>query len=327
MPENAGDRAELSQEARENPGRRDLNREILDFLDYLTDVRRLSEHTIQAYRRDLEDFERACEARSVTASGAVRESHVRQWLAEGHRRGLAPSTQQRRLSALRSFFQWRSRTSGNRHNPAVAVQAPRRRRTLPRTLEADEVGGLLRKPDEDDPLLLRDLAIAELLYSSGLRLAELRAVDLDDIDRSQRLLVVTGKGRKTRAVPVGRAAIDAIDAYLPERPEPSSEDAQRALFLSSRGRRLSARSIQTRLQNLARRAGVGRDVHPHMLRHSFASHLLESSGDLRAVQELLGHSDISTTQIYTHLDFQHLARVYDRAHPRAARRSPAKKKP
>jgi integrase/recombinase XerC len=304
----------------------ELTQQHQEFLDYLAGVRRLSAHTIQAYRRDLEDFERFCETRSVMSAGAVRESHVRQWVAEGHRKGLAPSTQQRRLSALRSFFQWLSKSRGDRHNPAVAVQAPRRRRKLPRTLEADQVGGLLKSPDTDDPLLLRDLAIAELLYSSGLRLSELRAVNLEDIDRSQRLLMVTGKGQKTRSVPVGRAALAAIAAYLPGRPEPTSEDAQRALFLSARGRRISTRAVQTRLQELSRRSGLGRDVHPHMLRHSFASHLLESSGDLRAVQELLGHSDIATTQIYTHLDFQHLAKVYDRAHPRANRREAAKKK-
>jgi integrase/recombinase XerC len=304
----------------------DLAEHIAGFLVYLAQVRRLSAHTIAAYRRDLADFDAFCSTRSLLSPVDVREAHVRQWIAEGHRRGLAPSSQQRRLSALRSFFQWSSKARGERHNPAVAVQAPRRRRKLPRTLEADQVGGLLRAPGTDDPLLLRDLAIAELLYSSGLRLAELRAVNLDDFDRSQRLLVVTGKGRKTRSVPVGKAAVIAIEAYLRERPEPANDDARRALFLSSRGSRISARAVQSRLQGLARRAGLGRDIHPHMLRHSFASHLLESSGDLRAVQELLGHSDISTTQIYTHLDFQHLAKVYDRAHPRAGRRSGAKKK-
>lgn len=306
-------------------GPSELANQTAAFLIYLAEVRRLSAHTISAYRRDLSDFETFCLSLSVASAGAVRESHVRQWVAEGHRRGLAPSSQQRRLSGLRSFFQWHSNSEGVRHNPAIAVQAPRRRRRLPRTLEADQVGSLLRAPQSDDPLILRDLAIAELLYSSGLRLTELQGVNLDDIDQSQRLIVVTGKGQKSRSVPVGRAALAAINAYLPLRPAPKDDDGRRALFLSSRGRRISARAIQRRLQDLARRSGLGREVHPHMLRHSFASHMLESSGDLRAVQELLGHSDISTTQIYTHLDFQHLAKVYDRAHPRATRRSDKKK--
>ncbi len=241
---------------------------------------------------------------------------MRQWLAQGHRTGLAPNSLQRRLSALRAYFEWESSDTGQRRNPALAVQAPRKRRKLPGTLEADQVGAYLRA-DANDPLQLRDLAMAELFYSSGLRLAELRAVDVHDIDRSQSLISVTGKGSKTRTVPVGRAAIAAIDAYLPHRVTPSSSADENALFVSGRGRRISERSIQSRVQLLAERNGLGRDVHPHMLRHSFASHLLESSGDLRAVQELLGHSDISTTQIYTHLDFQHLAKVYDGAHPRA----------
>lgn len=297
-----------------------LDEQCRAFLVWLEAVRRLSPHTVAAYRRDLETFVDFCSEAGVANARAVREAHVRQWLARAHRRGLAPGSQQRRLSALRAFFRWENREGGVRHNPAAAVQSPRKRRSLPRTLEADEIGVYLRGGDEG-PLLLRDTAIAELFYSSGLRLAELHAVDLDDIDRGQRLITVTGKGRKVRIVPVGRMALAAIDAWLPLRPEPSNDDARRALFLSTRGTRLSPRSIQLRLRELARHRGLGRDVHPHMLRHSFASHLLESSADLRAVQELLGHSDISTTQIYTHLDFQHLAKIYDATHPRARRRS------
>jgi len=297
-----------------------------DFIAYLAEVRRLSPHTIAAYRRDLAEFLAFAAQRNLDSTDRVAEHDVRQWLATAHHRGLAPSTQQRRLSTLRALFTWAGRRSGKRHNPASAVVAPRRRRRLPRTLEADEVSGLLQ-PRDEDPLVLRDLAMAELLYSSGLRLAELQAADLGDIDRGQRLIEVTGKGRKTRRVPVGRAALQAIDAYLKVRAPAADDDARRALFLSQRGRRISARSIQARLQRLAHHSALGRSVHPHMLRHSFASHLLESSGDLRAVQELLGHSDIATTQIYTHLDFQHLARVYDAAHPRAGRRPAEKKKP
>jgi integrase/recombinase XerC len=301
--------------------RSDTQRQVDDFLAYLTNVRRLSAHTVAAYRRDLADFCDFCESCASLDQArldVIGEAHVRQWLAGAHRRGLAASTQQRRLSALRALFTWRSGVTGQRHNPAAAVRAPRKHRKLPRTLEVDEVGALLVASD-DDPLLLRDVAIAELFYSCGLRLAELQAVNLGDLDRGERLLRVTGKGSKTRSVPVGREALAAIDAWLAVRPAPRDAASQQALFLSSRGRRISARSIQARLAGLARRNGTGRGVHPHMLRHSFASHLLESSGDLRAVQELLGHSDIATTQIYTHLDFQHLAQVYDRAHPRAGR--------
>ncbi|EAQ97117.1 tyrosine recombinase XerC [Congregibacter litoralis] len=293
-----------------------LDERISAFLEYLRSVRRLSPHTVAAYQRDLGSFRAFCDAQSLQDCDEVQESHVRQWLAQGHRRSLAPNSLQRQLSALRAYFEWESSDTGRRRNPALAVQAPRKRRKLPGTLEADQVGVYLRA-DAEDPLQLRDLAMAELFYSSGLRLGELRAVNLYDIDRGQSLISVTGKGSKTRTVPVGSAAIAAIDAYLPHRPAAVSDDDQEALFLSSRGRRISERSIQSRVQLLAERNGLGRDVHPHMLRHSFASHLLESSGDLRAVQELLGHSDISTTQIYTHLDFQHLAKVYDGSHPRA----------
>ncbi|MFK7828241.1 MAG: tyrosine recombinase XerC [Congregibacter sp.] len=298
-----------------------LEQRTAEFLDYLGNVRGLSPHTIAAYRRDLSTFHTHCMSRGIDDCARVEESHVRDWLASAHRKGLAPNSLQRRLSALRAYFQWESRDTGQRRNPAQTVQAPRKRRKLPGTLEADQVAAYL-SADDDDPLLLRDLAMAELFYSSGLRLAELRSVDIADLDRTQGLITVTGKGNKTRTVPVGRAALTAIETYMQCRP--IMGDAQQALFLSSRGDRISARSIQTRIQLLATRKGLGRDVHPHMLRHSFASHMLESSGDLRAVQELLGHSDISTTQIYTHLDFQHLARVYDGAHPRARKRSKEK---
>jgi integrase/recombinase XerC len=298
-----------------------LERQIGEFLDYLAAVRRLSPKTLDAYRRDLTDFAAFAAGRIPEVDAErVEESHVRQWLGQGHRGGLAPSTLQRRLSALRAFFRHRGRESATRRNPALGVRAPRRKRTLPKALEADQLGRYLAAPD-DAPLTLRDVAMAELLYSSGLRLAELRDLDLTDLDLAQRLVTVTGKGSKTRTVPIGRMALDALGRWLPLRPEPRDEDAAQAVFLSQRGRRIGERAIQLRIRHLARRNGIGQHVHPHMLRHSFASHLLESSGDLRAVQELLGHSNISTTQIYTHLDFQHLAEVYDAAHPRARRRS------
>ncbi len=305
--------------AHESASETALSQETADFLRYLRDVRRLSKHTIDAYRRDLSSFHDFATPRSVDRGAAVEESHVRQWLAEGHRKGLAANSLQRRLSALRAFFTWQSRQTGERRNPAVSVQAPRKGRKLPGTLEADQVNAYLT-PGDDDPLRCRDLAMAELMYSSGLRLAELCAVNRGDIDAREKLITVTGKGRKTRSIPVGTAALKAIGNYLKVRPEATNADAEEALFLSQRGSRISPRSVQQRLRQLAARKGLGRNVHPHMLRHSFASHLLESSGDLRAVQELLGHNDISTTQIYTHLDFQHLAKIYDDAHPRARQR-------
>lgn len=308
----AADRRHRVEAARCSP----LERDIADFVDDLRNLRRLSRHTIDAYRRDLDTVQRFADKNGLSSAGAFEESHVRQWLAEAHRGGLAVHSLQRRLSALRAFFTWRSRRSGQRRNPAAAVRAPRKGRKLPGVLDADQVSAYLA-PAATDPLMQRDLAIAELLYSSGLRLAELCAVDIEDLDRRERLITVTGKGGKTRRVPVGTAALGAIAAYLNVRPAPADAQAQNALFLSRRGTRISARSVQQRLRKLAADSGLGRPVHPHMLRHSFASHLLESSGDLRAVQELLGHSDIATTQIYTHLDFQHLARVYDDAHPRA----------
>jgi integrase/recombinase XerC len=297
-----------------------LARQIDGFLDYLVTVRRLSPRTLDAYRRDLDDFRHfAARTLAVTDADAVQESAVRQWIAEGRRRGLAASTLQRRLSALRAFYQHLGEGVARRRNPAIDVRAPRRPRRLPKALEADQLGRYLTPPD-DQPLTLRDVAMAELLYSSGLRLAELQSLDLSDLDLPQQLVTVTGKGSKTRSVPVGRLALSALEHWLAVRPEPRTADAQQAVFLSASGRRIGARAIQLRIRRLARMNGLGQDVHPHMLRHSFASHLLESSGDLRAVQELLGHSNISTTQIYTHLDFQHLARIYDGAHPRARRR-------
>ena len=290
------------------------------FIDYLRDVRQLSPHTLSNYQRDLSSLQDWAAGHNRTSAEQLNESDIRAWVSQMHRRGLAGSSIQRSLSAARSFFNYLGRENGYPRNPAAAVQAPRKPRKLPRTLDVDQVNRYLAFED-DTPTARRDRAIAELFYSSGLRLAELSAVDLDDIDRDSRLLTVTGKGNKTRTVPIGGAALDAIDAWLAVRPETASDaDSATALFTSNRGQRISVRNIQARLKLQGRKSGMHQDVHPHMLRHSFASHMLESSGDLRAVQELLGHANISTTQIYTHLDFQHLAKVYDAAHPRAKRR-------
>lgn len=298
----------------------ELARAIDRFLVYLRDVRQLSPHTLSNYKRDLLTLHGWGKEQGKSSPGELVEADIRQWVSQLHRRGLAGSSIQRSLSAARSFFNYLGREEGRPRNPAASVQAPRRPRKLPKTLDADEVNKFLSFA-EDSPIASRDRAIAELFYSSGLRLAELAAIDITDIDLQAQLVTVTGKGNKTRTVPVGSIALKAIQHWLQARPEVASDDdSAAALFTSNKGQRISVRSIQARLKLQGRKAGMHQDVHPHMLRHSFASHMLESSGDLRAVQELLGHANISTTQIYTHLDFQHLAKVYDAAHPRAKRR-------
>jgi len=297
-----------------------LEESCRQFIDYLRDVRQLSPHTLANYQRDLASLQAFAADRGREDASELEEADIRAWVSQLHRRDLAGSSIQRSLSAARSYFNYLGRENGYPRNPAASVQAPRRPRRLPKTLDADQVDRYLEFAD-DGPTACRDRAIAELFYSSGLRLAELTAVNIDDLDRQAALLTVTGKGNKTRTVPVGSAALRAIDAWLQLRPDSAGDgDGARALFTSNRGRRISVRNIQARLKLQGRRTGMHQDVHPHMLRHSFASHMLESSGDLRAVQELLGHANIATTQIYTHLDFQHLARVYDLAHPRARRR-------
>ena len=208
-----------------------------------------------------------------------------------------------------------------RKNPALEVSAPKSDKPLPKTCDAETIDRLLTVSEDSDSLLLRDVAIFELVYSSGLRLAELVSINLDDIDLQQRQLVVTGKGNKTRYLPVGSKAVSAVQRWLKRRVEFITEQQQPALFVSKLGKRISPRNVQARLNRLIQRQGLGQHLSPHTLRHSFATHMLESSSDLRAVQELLGHANIATTQVYTHLDFQHLAKVYDNAHPRAKRKT------
>jgi integrase/recombinase XerC len=243
---------------------------------------------------------------------------VRRFAAESHRRGLGPRSVARRLSAVRTFLNYLVEMGHVGSNAGVHVQAPKPPRRLPNTLDADQVASLLAISG-DDLLTLRDRAVLELFYSSGLRLAELVGLDVGDVDVADRTVRVTGKGSKTRVVPVGKQALSALHDWLAVRPEVAPLGEQ-AMFLSRGGQRLSHRSVQSRINHWARRQGARTRVHPHMLRHSFATHLLESSGNLRAVQELLGHASLSTTQVYTHLDFQHLAQVYDQAHPRARKR-------
>lgn len=288
------------------------------FLCHLRDERRLSPLTCSGYGRELERLAAYCEERGLQAWPDLDGRHVREFAASRHRRGSSGRSVQRTLSAVRTFFGYLLREKHVKRNPAVGVSAPRHAQRLPRVLDADRVSALLDLP-ADDSLSLRDRAMMELLYSSGLRLGELVGLDLADVDMAEGLVSVTGKGRKRRILPVGSCARDALRAWLGVRPDLAGP-GETALFVSRRGSRISARSVQARLSCWAQRQGIGARLHPHMLRHSFATHLLESSGDLRAVQELLGHADISTTQVYTHLDFQHLAKVYDQSHPRARRR-------
>lgn len=299
-----------------------MNTQLTAFLDYLRHERRLSAHTITGYQHDLEHFRDWLLGQKVTAWGLCTPHQVRGYVANCHRQGLGGKSLQRRLSAIRALYRYLLREDLVEANPAAGISAPKSERKLPANLDTDQIGALLDGMVEQDPLSLRDRAILELFYSSGLRLAELSSLDVRDIQRDDAMLEITGKGNKTRLVPVGGKAREALRAWLLARPKVCGPD-QPALFVNHRGQRLGHRGIQKRIATQGLKAGLNRPLHPHMLRHSFAGHLLESSGDLRAVQELLGHADISTTQIYTQLDFQHLAQVYDRAHPRARRKSRA----
>ncbi|NEV62238.1 tyrosine recombinase XerC [Thiorhodococcus minor] len=288
---------------------------IEPFITHLAHERRLSEHTSKNYRRDLERMATWTSEHGNDRLDRLDEQAVRLYVAWRHRNGASGKTLQRELSSLRSYYRWLLREGRAKSNPAIGVRAPKSPRKLPATLEADQLCAMLER-GEDDPLVIRDTAMIELFYSSGLRLAELVSVNLGDIDMADGELSVVGKGAKTRRVPVGRKAREAIGRWLQVRGLLATLD-EPALFVSSRGSRIHQRTVQQRLTHWAAQQGAGQKLHPHQLRHSFATHLLESSGDLRAVQELLGHADIGTTQIYTHLDFQHLAQVYDQAHPRA----------
>jgi integrase/recombinase XerC len=288
------------------------------FLSHLAHERRMSVHTIMAYRRDLVSLTEFGAKRRFTTWNALDHSGMRAFAAALHGAGLSPRSIQRHLSAARTFYEFLMREGHCARNPALDVRAPKTKKRLPATLDADQMGRLLAFR-VDDSLSVRDKAIMELFYSSGLRLAELVGLSVTEVDLKDRTVRVLGKGSKTRIVPVGRQAVDALKTWLKQRVALAGSGVD-ALFVGRSGRPLSVRSVQLRVGAWGRRQGLGVHVHPHMFRHSFATHLLESSGDLRGVQELLGHADIGTTQIYTHLDFQHLAAVYDAAHPRARRR-------
>lgn len=283
--------------------------------EFLSSLHHLSPRTREAYRRDLALLVRYCLDKGISSWNRLDGRQLGSFIASRHRGGIGGKTLQRNLSAVRAFYRYLIRLDLAARNPAQGLVTPKTPRRLPRTLDVDQASQLVSINDQE-PLSVRDRAILELMYSAGLRLSELTGLDLDGIDLTDAIVTVTGKGNKTRKVPIGRPAIQALRQWLVQRQDFATAD-QRALFVSQRGARINPRTIQSRLKQWAIRQGLATHVHPHMLRHSFASHILESSGDLRAVQELLGHADISTTQIYTHLDFQHLARVYDTAHPRA----------
>ena len=292
-----------------------LEKQVQAFLDSLRFEKRASPHTIANYSRDLAHLSRFAAADRLTGAADIDAVHIRTWLAQLHRQQLSARSLQRWLSALRSFFGYAIRHQWIKASPVTGVTAPKVSRTLPRTLDADAVARYV-EISGDSWLDCRDRAMVELFYSSGLRLAELTALYVSSVALAQGEVRVIGKGSKERLLPIGRHALTALQLWLQRRTEVNLIDVD-ALFVSQRGRRIAPRTVQERLRKLGIAQGMDQPVHPHMLRHSFASHLLESSGDLRAVQELLGHSDIATTQIYTHLDFQHLAQVYDQAHPRA----------
>ena len=288
---------------------------IEGFVAYLRIERRYSPATLANYTRSLQRLREFLAAQGVTRWREARGEQIQALVAKSHRAGLSPGSLRDMLSAYRSFYRWLAREGEVAVNPAIAVRSPKAPRKLPQVLDVDEVGALLDFPT-NDPESVRDRALLELLYSSGLRVSELTSVRWRDLDMDEGLIRVTGKGSKTRIVPVGGKAIAALQA-LREQDRPGADDV---LVRGRLGKPLTPAAVRTRLKRRAKDQGVWKRVYPHLLRHSCASHVLESSGDLRAVQELLGHADIGTTQIYTHLDFQHLAKVYDAAHPRARRK-------
>jgi len=292
---------------------------IENFIRHLEFERRLSKLTCKHYRRDLNALAEYCGQYNVDDWKTLDNEHVRAYAAACYRKGLSASSIQRRLSAARTFYRYLLREKHVAKNPVDAVSAPKAGKRLPGNLDADRMAKLLEIPG-DTPIVLRDRAILELLYSSGLRLAELIDLDIGDVDLADQTVRVTGKGNKERVIPVGRHARHAIRQWLEARGA-FIKGTGKALFVSMQGNRLSGRSVQSRVSHWARRQGIDSRVYPHLFRHSFATHLLESSHDLRGVQELLGHANIGTTQVYTHLDFQHLAQIYDKTHPRARRKA------
>jgi len=289
---------------------------LAGFLAHLANERRYSEHTLESYARDVRKL-------FLLAAGAqlseLKNHHIRRYIAQLHGQGLGGRTLARMLSAWRSFFNYLMRDHRFRDNPCMGLRPPKAPKLLPHALSPDEAVKLVELPAAT-PLDVRDKAMFELLYSSGLRLAELIGLEPADMDLESAEVRVTGKGSKTRIVPIGGPAIAAAKQWLAMRSQVAKPE-EPALFVGKNGRRISPRTVQTQLRNWGIKQGIPTNVHPHLLRHSFATHVLQSSGDLRAVQEMLGHASISTTQVYTHLDFQYLAKIYDSAHPRAKKKT------
>ncbi|MGA9164818.1 MAG: tyrosine recombinase XerC [Thiobacillus sp.] len=297
-----------------------MSPEIQGYLQHLAAERRLSPHTVAAYQRDLENLTRLAAGKPLAELGVT---DIRSAIVRLRSQNLSAASVARQLSSWRGFYVFACRRLGYANNPCIGLRPPKAAKALPQVLSPDACTQLLdgaRTGATDDALPARDRAMFELFYSSGLRLAELVGLDLSDVNLQSGDAQVTGKGRKTRIVPVGQQALAALAAWLPQR-QSLVRDPTPALFISQRGSRLSPRSVQLRLNRWALQAGLSQQIHPHMLRHAFATHVLQSSGDLRAVQEMLGHASISTTQVYTHLDWQHLAKVYDQAHPRARKKT------
>ncbi len=288
---------------------------LATYLDHLAHERGLSPLTCENYSRDIRSL---IEMAGDTPLDQLQPLHIRRFIATLHGRGIGGKSIARMLSSWRGFFSFLSRRHGFINNPCTGMRAPKAARTLPEALSVEQAVKLV-DIHEQDPLAIRDHAMLELFYSSGLRLTELVTLTQNGLDLAEGTVMVTGKGSKTRIVPLGSHAIDAIRRWLPARALLVKEGEQ-ALFVGRNGRQLTQRAVQYRLKQWAIKQGIAGNVHPHILRHSFATHVLQSSGDLRAVQEMLGHANISTTQVYTHLDFQHLAKVYDQAHPRARKK-------
>lgn len=302
-----------------------LNDDLQKFFSYLQSERRYSEHTVSAYRRDINHFLSCAglDDAKIINWDDIKQADIRRCVAKLHRQGLSGKSLQRWLSSIRSLYKFLCRFKRATNNPAIGIPAPKAAKRLPATLNADEINQLLNTngsvSSDASSLNTRDNAMMELMYACGLRLSELSGLNLQDVDWQQLTILVTGKGQKQRRLPFGSKARVAMNSWLKQRILLAKENED-ALFVSTRGSRLSNSSIQKRLKKMALTQGINTNIYPHMLRHSFASHILESSKDLRAVQELLGHANLSTTQIYTHLDFQHLAGVYDDAHPRAKKK-------
>ena len=289
------------------------------YLAWLRNEKQYSALTVENYARDLGHL---FELAAATPLAQLKIHHIRRFIAQLHSKGLGGRSLARMLSAWRGFFTYLMRDHGLADNPCVGLRAPKSPKTLPQALSPDEAARMVDLPD-DTPEAIRDKAIFELFYSSGLRLAELVDLDPAQLDLSAGEVRVTGKGSKTRIVPLGTFAITALQAWLAVRDQLANA-AEPALFVGSRGARISPRVVQLRMKQWGVKQGLSSNMHPHLLRHSFATHVLQSSGDLRAVQEMLGHASISTTQVYTHLDFQYLSKIYDAAHPRAKKKAQEK---